>query len=72
MGKLSYVYPIETGAADDHRRAAIAEALRGHDHRPRRHLRAVTDDAAKFCLEDAVTKGEMASFVNAAQQAPTN
>ena len=30
--------------ADDHRRAAIAEALRGHDNRPRRHLRAVIVD----------------------------
>ena len=31
--------------ADDHRRAAVAEALSRH-HRPRRHLRAVTDAPA--------------------------
>ncbi len=32
--------------ADDHRRAAVAEALSRHDRHPRRHLRAVTDTAA--------------------------
>ena len=32
--------------AHDHRSAAVAEALRGHDRRPQRHLRAVNDDAA--------------------------
>ena len=32
--------------AHAHRSAAIAEALRGHDRRPQRHLRAVNDDAA--------------------------
>ena len=36
--------------ADDHRRAAVAEALSRHD-RPRRHLRAVTDtEAARLDL----------------------
>ena len=32
--------------ADEHRRAAVAEALSRHDRHPRRHLRAVTDDTA--------------------------
>ena len=32
--------------ADDHRRAAVAEALNRHDQRPRRHLRAVNDTPA--------------------------
>ena len=32
--------------AHAHRSAAVAEALRGHDRRPQRHLRAVNDDAA--------------------------